>query len=369
MSSLFILTFNCAKTPPISEDFYNAIESKLPENISDLYVFGFQEISSILESTSNTTIKKLLQTLSEGLISILNEKYDNLNFKNVPVVNIGAIGLIIITPFYDKINQIYNSIGYPVGHLYTTLKGGIGIRIQFDNIEFTFVCMHLNAGENLSHILRRNSDLFDIINNLSFEDGWSVLKPNSHCFIFGDLNYRATNAHRLVDCDEGDGDNELLRSDELSLLRKDSTILKGFDEANIDFKPTYKRVPGSGSFKSNRIPSYCDRILYLEHSDEFNNNKSKYKVIEYDSIEECKISDHIPVYLKVEIPNSTPDINLNNLSIQNRLLLKKNSRIIVISNITTWLMGTGIYLTMTNQGRVLGITITILLYSLYKVFV
>ena len=45
----------------------------------------------------------------------------------------------------------------------------------------------------------------------------------------------------------------------------------------------------------NRFPGYCDRI-FLHH-----NKQSEAKIVEYNSIPDIFISDHIPVYALIEI--------------------------------------------------------------------
>lgn len=61
-------------------------------------------------------------------------------------------------------------------------------------------------------------------------------------------------------------------------------------EAPLNFRPTYKFAVGSNSYDSggkNRIPSWTDRILYID---------SKMHCFEYDSDPSIMTSDHKPVY-------------------------------------------------------------------------
>ena len=71
--------------------------------------------------------------------------------------------------------------------------------------------------------------------------------------------------------------------------------LRAFDEAPIDFAPTYKYNPNSEEYDSsekNRIPAWCDRILY---------NKSEcIKNINYRRYEPT-VSDHRPISAGFEL--------------------------------------------------------------------
>lgn len=314
----FITTFNCGKIPPLEDQFYTSVANKCPRNPCDLYVFGFQELSSILDGTLVTKIHDILNSITAKLIKTLGSKYTcTFDFANISYF--GTIGLIIISPHADRITNVVTSKGHPVGHLYTNLKGGVGLRITYNNIEITFVVMHLNAGENLKSMIRRNNDLYEILSALQFTDNWCVFKPNTHCFIMGDLNYRMTGgygyAHTQGNGFAGDSlqaltleshvDPSISSHDELSYLRKNNIILPHFDEPPVHFKPTYKYYRGSNKLVPNRVPSYCDRILFVDYGSH-DTLQSKYDVKEYDSITNCLISDHVPVYMIVSIPQETP---------------------------------------------------------------
>ncbi|KAG0680545.1 hypothetical protein C6P40_004244 [Pichia californica] len=383
MTQIFISTFNCGKKPPIGGEFPKHISEKLPNDISSLYVFGFQEISSILESTNDNEINKKLIWISNNLLNCLEKKFKMKSFELISINHFGSIGIIIISPFKSKISNIILSFGYPVGHFLTNLKGGIGVRIKFESVEFTFVCMHLNAGEKIENLIRRNNDIYNILSKLKFDDGWCVLKPESHIFLFGDLNYRLTGTFgmfkSIVISNEGNNIEEIfedLKNDELLIMMKNGTILEDFEEAKINFKPSYKYIIGSGEYNKKRIPSYCDRILYLGYS-EFS-KLPKYEIIKYDSIPECQISDHIPVYLIINVHSSPPERNINDLGYlidrttelnefsKNYKLVSTSNYILKLSYFTTYLMGLGLYLTITNKGRMISFGILCIVYILIK---
>ena len=387
-AQLFISTFNCGKKTPTNAEFTKHLNEKLPEEASDLYVFGFQEVTSILDATDENIVNKKLIWIADNLITCLENRYEMQSFAVVSIAHFGAVGLIIVSPFISKIRKIYNSRGYPVGTFCTNLKGGVGVRLTYESAEFTFVCMHLNAGEKVQHMLRRNQDLYNVFSKLTFDDGWCVLKPNAHCFIFGDLNYRATGAFGLVpkglDLDETENREGtencdpafILKKDELSLLQKGGLILQDFEEPEICFKPSYKFYIGTKNYRSNRLPSYCDRILYLGYPE--SSKTPKYKPVEYDTISECLFSDHLPVYMIANVGLTAPERIINDAGylIDRTTQLNELSKsykavgysryILRVSYVTTSVLGTLLYLSTTNRGRMVSLTLAILVYTLLK---
>lgn len=143
-------------------------------------------------------------------------------------------------------------------------------------------------------------------------------------FFSGDMNYRID-----LDRDEAVLNKEDFRfmneNDQLNKLRTDPLFpLAYFEEATIQFQPTYKYDPGSSVFDSSekkRIPAYCDRILFSSSKEYYVEN------VYYKSHPECNVSDHKPIsgYYKTQI--STVDENrynqlLNELNVIQTSLLK-----------------------------------------------
>lgn len=58
--------------------------------------------------------------------------------------------------------------------------------------------------------------------------------------------------------------DELLEADQLRLSIVHGDAFVGFDEGEMHFPPTFKveRKAGEGYYKSQRTPSYCDRVLW-----------------------------------------------------------------------------------------------------------
>lgn len=330
---IFLFTFNCAKLP--QQDF-NLLYEALPLECPKLLCFGFQELVPIIDSSIPRKVNERLFETNESLHDVLKDKYRDLNINTINIHHLGAIGVIIMTPFQSLIKKIDNSIS-SCGFFFSSLKGAVATRFTLikdeeddEEVEFTIVVAHLSANEG--YVERRNKDSWRLLRSLEFKDGWSVIKPGSHVFFMGDLNYRVS-----------------LNGDELKTQMIESKVFKGFTEQDIEFNPTYKFNIGSEEYSSKRIASWCDRILYLKYSND--------EIIgKYDKLK-FKTSDHQPVYLLLNIPFKSPSniINQHGYLIEGGEYLKPtySSK---IGNYLMILSDTGIALGLkgvsTNSGRV-----------------
>lgn len=329
---IHLLTYNCAKTTPLNSDFkenikksYGIKDDTEPKN---LYVFGFQELDSILNSLDYNKINKNLIKLADLIVDSLDEFFNSeYEFQVVEIQHSGSVGLIIVSPFASKIIRTQKSY-VPTGYYFTSIKSSCGIRLQFQCdegsdeysprvTEFTFVTSHFNANEGQAYMIRRNQDLLTTLLGLEFRDGFSMIKPDTHCFIMGDFNYRASggyiedsvkNAKDPLDIQNlSDNNNpqyineQVVLKDELILLKKKGLIFWNFSEGDIKFMPTYKFKRHTSNYNPKRIPSWCDRILYQSYD-----KHSKQVINEYNSIPSLKQSDHIPVYLSIDVPYKPP---------------------------------------------------------------
>ncbi|ODV60023.1 phosphoinositide 5-phosphatase INP54 [Ascoidea rubescens DSM 1968] len=372
---LFLLTFNCGKNPNLfqkNNTLLNELAKKLPASPSSFFVFSFQEICSVLESLVDyEQVNSYLKNVTDILIEFLSEHY-NLSFDKIASNFIGAIGLIVLSPFKDNFKNLTLNYGkFSTGYLFSSLKGSCGIRLSFnlnttknEKTILTFLACHLTANEGSLNWEKRNKDLQYIFNYLKFDDSFTSLIDDSHCFIMGDLNYRATanifNINDIANINFNDLDipnlplntilnlknqynNNLLdnydqsffnRKDELTISKNNNKILSNFDEPPINFKPTYKFIINSNEYTKKRIPSWCDRILYLSYQ----NNDNREVISSYDSVPNVHLSDHKPVYLDITIPNTPPLITVP-LSLSSTIASTSSTRSIA-SIATTGTAGT-----------------------------
>ena len=302
---IFATTFNCGKIPPHT----------FPEHVSqihprhehyDIYAFAFQEMNPLLLQTDYIAASNTLSHVSISLLNIFGRGYTVLAKSHI-----GQIGLVIIVRDVGKVSNLVKSSGFPCGHLGTSLKGATGVRFQYDGCGLTFLSLHLNAGEKRDHLMRRLEDVDNIMRLMKFEDGQGILVDNYQCFMMGDFNFRCTGGHGLVDAESAEdvvhGWRDFERSsflsharkyDELKMLMDNDGLLANFEEADIEFEPSYKKVFGKNELVTTRIPSYCDRILFTK-------SEPKVTVLKYSTPNFAQDSDHSMVYLICEIRSNS----------------------------------------------------------------
>ena len=182
-------------------------------------------------------------------------------------------------------------------------KGAVAVRLLLGDSSFCFMNCHLAAGQTST--AERNSDAAAILRNLHFPPVYksnafllgkegALVSDHEHLFFFGDLNYRLN-----ISRDQFASMTTLLRHDQLNKQIRETPFhpLNFFEEGEIEFAPTYKYDPGSDRFDSSekqRVPSYCDRILYRSRIEK------KSRLLSYESIDSKKqpyvqVSDHRPV--------------------------------------------------------------------------
>lgn len=326
---LFLLTFNCAKLKLNAAEFIDHVIGALPQAACDLYVFGFQEVCSILDGAFPDIVNRHMIEINRILLDTLHEKYHSpsspYNFTTVGLHHVGAIGMIAISPFGLRFRDC-RFADASCGSAHSLLKGGVGLRVKYvpnpqTNIEFTFACSHLNANEGEYYYQRRLKDLYAVMRALDFGDGFSFLKPNCHSFFMGDLNFRTSKvvlkgkpSAALADfLDLHDRSNtsdvsgsimSLVRKyDELTEGKNKGELFTGFSEPDITFQPTYKYYLDTAIYNTKRCPLWCDRILF-QNTYKVGHRPHVYK---YLSIDTYKRSDHRPVYLHLSVPYIAPE--------------------------------------------------------------
>eukprot|EP00300_Choanocystis_sp_HF-7_P011280 c17388_g1_i1.p1 GENE.c17388_g1_i1~~c17388_g1_i1.p1 ORF type:complete len:386 (+),score=78.54 c17388_g1_i1:169-1158(+) len=143
-----------------------------------------------------------------------------------------------------------------------------------------------------------------------------------HVFWFGDMNYR-------IDLDYKPGQKpektkiesddffeafeavcrkvkakkyrELLEFDQLTQEHMIGNVLSGFQLAPVDFAPTFKVTRqielGHMTYNDQRIPSWCDRVLWKSMPALEDN----IRLVSFQSVPVVRTSDHIPVQARFDI--------------------------------------------------------------------
>ncbi|KAF4970433.1 hypothetical protein FZEAL_10034 [Fusarium zealandicum] len=158
----------------------------------------------------------------------------------------------------------------------------------------------------------------------------SVFKPSSHLFVAGDLNYRISTtspppsaAFPSLDPESENYYPDFFRLDQLTRERNAGRTLHGLSEHEVRFPPTYKydvqpQKPGTQEpeldvpwrFAAHRYPAWTDRILFLDVPSWLKGKTSedpKLNVRAYDCLPVLRMSDHRPVFLRVDVPLISPN--------------------------------------------------------------
>lgn len=217
-------------------------------------------------------------------------------------------------------------------------KGGIVVRLMYDDSSICFVNCHLAAGQN--NVSQRNKNIEVILETPFLEDSdnakyigkgifsnggnGAMILDHEFCFFAGDMNYRI-NLHRptAIQMIQDRDFARLLDADQLiTKLKKDpSHRLRIFQEAKIDFLPTYKFDVGTDVYDTSekrRVPAWCDRVYYRGRDD-------RIAVEDYGSLA-VRVSDHKPVMalcklrVKTIDPGTRQDVHKEALSRWQRYL-------------------------------------------------
>lgn len=304
---------------------WNVDGTEVPENFSEWFEFGSRQTPDIvfigLQEVDRSTQAYIYESSlkekywSDAILAKINTTYPGFNF--VKVASKLYVGIYAAVFIRDRLIPV-------VSHVSTSIaacglmglvgnKGAVGIRFRVYAEYICFISSHLAA--HVPQVERRNQDAAEIGRRLIFNaaqtDYWEELNmletlirsfranpgpasiwESSHLIWAGDLNYRipldsSTVRHlsRLGLYDE------LLQHDQLNLVRCDeSSVWAQFEEAPINFAPTFKYDRGTVEFDSSekeRIPAWCDRILF-QRDDQL-------ECLDYSAVMQIKSSDHRPV--------------------------------------------------------------------------
>ncbi|XP_015135289.2 phosphatidylinositol polyphosphate 5-phosphatase type IV [Gallus gallus] len=185
-------------------------------------------------------------------------------------------------------------------------KGALGICFTFFGTSFLFITSHFTSGD--SKVNERKLDYNKTIQALTLpkvvpdtnpyrSSSGDVTTRFDEVFWFGDFNFRLNKDRETVDSilnqNPETGVSKLLAYDQLTSEMGRGSIFKGFQEADIHFRPSYKFDIGKDSYDTTskqRTPSYTDRVVF----------RSRYRddiqAVKYSSCPVIKTSDHRPVF-------------------------------------------------------------------------
>lgn len=322
-----------------------------PQPLPDIVALGFQEIvdlnavnvvvnSALTVQRSTSWQEVVLAALNDHLASSYSSETDEPRHQYKLLLEkhlVGILMLVIVrTDHLEHVREVYGATaGVGIMGMMGN-KGGAAVRLSFYDSTLCFVCAHLAA--HRENVAGRNADYQNILSKVQFlgdgEDDcpsdmrYVVACRNdldivvftddlftrylsgeppilNHDFVFwiGDLNYRiqdSVSVEEVFRQAEGDNLAELRQRDQLNVERKRGTVLQGFEEGPLTFRPTYKYQTGTSIYekrpeKKLRAPAWCDRILWKAKLPEH------VALQVYDCVMSLDLSDHKPVHASFEV--------------------------------------------------------------------
>lgn len=297
MTNIRIITWNVGESHkvPYSDNLYypmfrNIIMKKINNKYPDIIVFCTQE----------DTKKCMLDELFTNITNCKDlSKYTGIEYQYFSEYN-NDVTDVFVNNFKIKIHMLLNnklsddiSVKFVKncirkGMLCT--KGGIAVNIKWGDKQIKVYNNHLPV-DSKKDDMGYDKRLSGFKNNIKkFDDKFKNIKDGkSVTFIAGDLNFRMYKKDSKYQ-------DQLINNVDL---------YNNFKEADIKFPPTCKAKINREGKKFNldryqinvgdgndRIPSYCDRILYSTNNNDIN-------IVNYDSYVDgiIKFSDHDLVYL------------------------------------------------------------------------
>ena len=291
------ITWNLAgrKIPP-DTDFTSILQGQEP---ADVIVLSFQEVvklnpRNILQESNNQgaidNIKRIIER------SLFNTGFRYSILCQADLVGIGlfiyAKGSLCKDITKLETDSIKVGFGGNIGN-----KGGVVGRFNLLDTTICVLACHLASGNE--HNEARKSQLLDIHNRAFQQEKvgkQNIYHINNHDIrlICGDLNFRiALNNYNVRTTIKEGKFKSLLNNDQLIEALKNKEI-RGYKECEIEFPPTYKFDFGTDIYdtsKKQRVPSWCDRILYSGENIE---------PCYYDFVD-IRLSDHRPVVAEFNI--------------------------------------------------------------------
>ncbi|KAE8239878.1 hypothetical protein A4X13_0g8028 [Tilletia indica] len=268
---------------------------------ADILVFGFQELIDLEKKslTAKTLLvgkNRLADKMGAKISANYRDWYEALTRavmiyapKDQPYQVIASDSLVgLFTLVFVRQSELGNIRDAATGVTKVGMggrygnKGAIATRFVVDDTSVSFVNCHLSAGQRA--VKRRNEDVADILEDPDvFEqmienrdafvpggDGRMIL-DHTLCFFSGDLNYRIEERRdTTISLIRNRRLDHLLSLDQLrtQMATNPTFRLRYFTEAGPpSFEPTYKYDKHTHEWDSSakqRIPAWCDRILWRE---------------------------------------------------------------------------------------------------------
>eukprot|EP00929_Paragymnodinium_shiwhaense_P038186 TRINITY_DN20225_c0_g1_i1.p1 TRINITY_DN20225_c0_g1~~TRINITY_DN20225_c0_g1_i1.p1 ORF type:complete len:1021 (-),score=128.10 TRINITY_DN20225_c0_g1_i1:540-3602(-) len=322
--TMLCLTWNVGATAPADTTSLAAILEDEPT--VDILFLGLQEVCQL-------STKRLLADGSEWRSwrswaeRVVREAYDGELELLHEAHLVGILSTVFVRRSYHGDIQhvrhctVATGVGGVAGN-----KGAVCQRFEIGPVAVCFVNAHLAAGQ--ANFIERCQNYHTIMQNATFavpideemdpDGGTSILsgtdmiayheiQDHDHIIWLGDFNSRlhwpgqsggvpVDQAKQMI---QQQRFGELLKLDQLNLMRREGMAFESFEEMPIRFTPSYKWKPNEDRLElgsQKHIPAWCDRILYRSVC------RPALKADKYDCFAGLKQSDHRLVFSKFALP-------------------------------------------------------------------
>ncbi|KAJ6656579.1 hypothetical protein lerEdw1_003466 [Lerista edwardsae] len=271
-------------------------------NDTDMIAIGLQEVNSMI----NKRLKDALFTdqWSELFMDVLSP----FNFVLVSTVRMQGVILMVFAKYYHLpfLQDIQTDCTRTGLGGYWGNKGGVSVRLSIFGHMVCFLNCHLPA--HMEKAEQRKEDFTTILHMQQFEGpSANGILDHDLVFWFGDLNFRIESLDiRFVKyAIDNNILHQLWEKDQLNIAKSTWPILKGFQEGQLNFPPTFKFDVGTNMYDTSakkRKPAWTDRILWkikgssgLIHPGRSSCGIVSVSQLCYCSHMEYTVSDHKPV--------------------------------------------------------------------------
>ena len=273
--TVWVGTFNLSGAAPPQ---FSEMSKWVPKDKFDIYAIATQETS--YQREGKDWIHYVQDFMGPGYLPLAHMELWDLH-------------LIVMTRKKNilKITNIEGSSKATNFNAMCGTKGGVGIAFQYHNTSICFVACHLASRPERTAL--RNKNIEELVDGLQFFNNHGDFTHEfDNVFFFGDFNYRIDMDEKEVFKCIKDGTYEvLLQNCQLNTQRRELGILHGFNEAPINFPPTYRLTRGSADYSlgQSSVPSFTDRIFVKTASN------THIRCLSYECCQEFHISEHLPL--------------------------------------------------------------------------
>jgi len=257
-------TYNCNQIPATKVDLTDWICSTIDHELIDIYIFSFQELTTI------DNVSEIPPPIDLTNFSIWNdgtEDFINKQRKHSKVIKLwdGRLGGTMFASFVrdsfrDQIKNIH-TMTVECSRSKTTIKGAICMKFDFNGHSFSVASAHLTADQEQDNYELRIKD-FHSVSNSPFPDGVCFKNHDFVCWS-GDINFRV-NAERkhIAELSEQKKYDEILKHDQLRIAQSCNRAFTDYIEPPINFPPTYKYIRGTNEFCLSEPPEKKVSSIY-----------------------------------------------------------------------------------------------------------